>query len=203
MSYENAPATKMLATCCAACGRPLLDAASVEAGMGPDCRAKHGYYAEPSAPDWDAAYAALDKAGLAAKAPAGWLTDARRASNVLVHRVAAEQHSAPPMRVLYMVAAVRALGFSKLATALEKRYAPIRVSERDGLLLVRTPFDGAFVTALKGAKVGAGWLKEAKTWTVPATDAGRKALWSALRAAFLGSPGVGPKGAFVVNGGAL
>ena len=35
-----------------ACSRPLLDAASVEAGMGPHCRKKrrkkHGYYAEVS-----------------------------------------------------------------------------------------------------------------------------------------------------------
>lgn len=40
--YENAPATQMLATHCAACGRPLVDAVSVESGMGPDCREKYG-----------------------------------------------------------------------------------------------------------------------------------------------------------------
>jgi len=33
----------MLATHCAVCSRPLVDAASVEAGMGPDCRDRHGY----------------------------------------------------------------------------------------------------------------------------------------------------------------
>lgn len=42
-TYENAPATRMLATHCAVCSRPLVDAASVEAGMGPDCRDRHGY----------------------------------------------------------------------------------------------------------------------------------------------------------------
>ena len=42
MSYENAPATKMLATNCACCGRPLVDAKSVECGIGPDCREKYG-----------------------------------------------------------------------------------------------------------------------------------------------------------------
>ena len=43
MSYENAPATRMLATHCAACGRPLVDATSVETGMGPVCRERYGY----------------------------------------------------------------------------------------------------------------------------------------------------------------
>lgn len=42
MSYENAPATTLLATNCACCGRALVDAKSVEAGIGPDCREKYG-----------------------------------------------------------------------------------------------------------------------------------------------------------------
>lgn len=45
-TYENAPATIMLATHCAACGRALVDAPSVEAGMGPDCREKYGVFGE-------------------------------------------------------------------------------------------------------------------------------------------------------------
>lgn len=35
-TYENAPATKMLATNCVVCGRALVDAVSVEMGIGPD-----------------------------------------------------------------------------------------------------------------------------------------------------------------------
>ncbi len=38
MSHENAPATKLLATNCACCGRALVDAVSVETGIGPECR---------------------------------------------------------------------------------------------------------------------------------------------------------------------
>ena len=41
MSYENAPATKLLATACACCGRDLVDAVSVETGIGPECRKKY------------------------------------------------------------------------------------------------------------------------------------------------------------------
>ena len=40
MSYENAAATKLLATNCVICGRALVDATSVELGVGPECR-KH------------------------------------------------------------------------------------------------------------------------------------------------------------------
>jgi hypothetical protein len=39
--YQDATATRLVATRCACCRRPLVDAASVEAGLGPDCRKKH------------------------------------------------------------------------------------------------------------------------------------------------------------------
>lgn len=42
MTYENAAATRLLATHCAVCNRPLVDAESVETGMGPECRKKYG-----------------------------------------------------------------------------------------------------------------------------------------------------------------
>ena len=41
MSYSQAPATRMLATHCGACARPLVDATSVEAGLGPECRKQY------------------------------------------------------------------------------------------------------------------------------------------------------------------
>lgn len=41
MGYEDAPATVMLATFCACCSRPLVDATSVECGIGPECRKKY------------------------------------------------------------------------------------------------------------------------------------------------------------------
>jgi hypothetical protein len=54
MSYESAPATKLLATHCACCSRPLVDAVSVETGIGPDCRKKHGYTQAQAEPNWEA-----------------------------------------------------------------------------------------------------------------------------------------------------
>ncbi len=43
MGYENAPATRMMATHCVCCGKSLVDAPSLESGMGPICRQKYGY----------------------------------------------------------------------------------------------------------------------------------------------------------------
>ena len=42
MTYENAPSTKMMNTHCMACARPLVDAESVTAGLGPICRKRYG-----------------------------------------------------------------------------------------------------------------------------------------------------------------
>ena len=52
MTYESAPATKMIATHCAVCARPLLDAESVERGIGPDCAKRHGFGKEQEEPNW-------------------------------------------------------------------------------------------------------------------------------------------------------
>lgn len=41
MPHENATATRLLATHCAVCGRPLVDAQSVETGIGPICRERY------------------------------------------------------------------------------------------------------------------------------------------------------------------
>jgi hypothetical protein len=43
MSYEELTTTKIVATHCCSCGRPLLDASSVTTGMGPTCRKKYSF----------------------------------------------------------------------------------------------------------------------------------------------------------------
>ena len=44
--YRNAPQTQLLATSCCCCGRPLVDAISVQLGIGPECR--QGYNSDIS-----------------------------------------------------------------------------------------------------------------------------------------------------------
>jgi hypothetical protein len=171
MSYENAPATKMLATHCCLCARPLVDAVSVEAGMGPDCRENSGYYAE------------------------GASADARSTVNAIVYRIAAGMDLA---ELPAAIETVRSYGFHKLADTLAKRLSTITVEDRgDGTIAVFTPYSPEFVPAVKAA--AGGWAqfdRQLKAWIVPNGPKVTKALWAAMRRCFPGVLGVGPKGLF-------
>lgn len=101
MSYENAPATKIVATQCAVCARPLLDAKSVELGIGPDCRAKHGF--DAAMPE-----------------------EARQEANQIVYRIAARQNG---IEVARECERLRALGFDRLATRILERVASVHIVE--------------------------------------------------------------------------
>lgn len=112
MSYENAPATKMLATHCAACRRPLLDAKSVEIGLGPDCRKRLGFN--------------IDVA-----------PEARARANKLVYHIALNPSG---VSTLEAAAELRALGFDKLAARIIERTATVVIEENNGELLVHAPY---------------------------------------------------------------
>jgi hypothetical protein len=169
-NYENAPATLILATNCAACGRPLVDAASVEAGLGPDCRKKYGA-------------AEIDD-------------DARKAANVIVHRIAVEQTG---KSVLEGVAELRALGCDKLADRITKRVRPVEIVDlnngRAFVLRARhEDFDG-FLAAVKRIR-GRRWDGGLKGNTFPA--ASKRAVFELLKVWFPGVTAIGPKGVFVI-----
>ncbi len=96
-SYENAPATKLLATACACCGRALVDAVSVETGIGPECRKR---------------FLLADTAVVA--------TDVWEAANKLVHAVARKGVSKATCRET--CAKLVELGFPVLAARILKRF---------------------------------------------------------------------------------
>lgn len=152
MSYENAPSTRLLATHCCACGRALRDAASVEAGMGPDCREKYGYGIE------------VDEA-------------ARAEANRLVHWIAA----AGERDVAGLCAAVgrlQVLGFAVLAERLTERTATVQIEEVAGRFIVRTPYNEATVAAWRTVP-GRRWDRDAKANTAPTSS--RPQLWALLK----------------------
>jgi hypothetical protein len=136
--YENAPATKMLATHCACCARPLVDAKSVEAGVGPDCRKKFGY-------DLDVPEAA------------------RIEANKVVYGIACVQEGTV---VIEGCAKLRGLGFTVLAERIESRLAVVEIEEANGVLTVVTPYDTKFVDAIRQIP-GRKWNKEKKVNTCP------------------------------------
>lgn len=173
MSYVNAPATKMLATHCAVCARPLVDAQSVECGVGPDCRKKYAYDL-PEAAD-----------------------DVREQANAIVRKIALVQKGA---EAFALCRDLHKLGWVQLATRISERLTKIHVEDRGVDLAVTTPFEPGFVAALKAKHCGAQWDKKAKAWIVPATQEAKAALYAVLVEVFKGKWATGPKGPFVVGG---
>lgn len=117
MSYENAPATRMLATHCAACARPLVDAVSVETGMGPDCRKR--------------------------LLPTELVNEELRAeANKIVHDLAVGVSvGSLDMNAAHKLRRLQAIGFTGLVEKFLKNQALIFIEERGDILYVKTPFD--------------------------------------------------------------
>lgn len=188
-SYEDAPATRMLATQCACCSRPLVDAVSVEVGVGPDCRVKHGYGEAQAAPDWDWAERELAPGDLAidrTKSP-------REAANLLVYWVAARQDGPD---VLRLVSAIRALGFVSLADRIARRLARVSIALEAGHYVVRGPYSDEAVAAFRSIP-GRRFDRESKSNIVPASS--RRELFAALKRAYPGETASGPRGLFQIE----
>lgn len=192
--YENAPATTMLATHCAVCNRPLLDALSVETGMGPVCRDRHGYNAEM-----------------------GELPEYREAANRIVHNIAVHRNDEQVRAD--GCAALRVMGFKKLPDRIEYRGkdAPAKVDitvveytlpavqlgrrrfpAKTGYL-VRSPYKPSATDAWR-AVPGRVFVRHEKANFVPATSV--EALRKLLREHHAGETCVGPNGRTVIGGGA-
>lgn len=172
MSYEDAPATKMLATQCAVCARPLVDSISVEIGMGPDCRKKHGY----------------DVTGIE--------PEARISANKIINAIACGDEGRYGTDLAALVNTLRHLGFDKLADVLIERKAAVRiVGPEMGKLSVYSRYNESFIDALRRIP-GRRWDKERKVNTVPACE--KPALWEAIRRVFPGELGHGCNGPFII-----
>lgn len=171
-NYENAPATLLLATHCAACSRPLVDAVSVEAGMGPDCRKK--YMKAETSPE------------------------NREEANKLVHQIAAalsQSVISGSKLAASLIPQVRALGFEKLADKLTKEFVSVSITAEGGKLIVRMPYDERAVSLCQRIP-GRIWRKESKVTEFPATQA--RAVWAMLQACYKGQRAIGPKGYFEI-----
>ena len=177
--YTDAPATDLLATRCAACGRPLLDAVSVEIGMGPVCRERAGLDGAGTGADWPAVVALLAGTGIDLSA-----ADARRTANRVVHRIAADQGASD---VPVLLGALTALGFDGVASAvrdhLDVKVPAVEVTAAEGNRLdvtlkgLDTETFNAVVCALRGVP-GRRWDAERKVNVIP--TAAKRALWNAL-----------------------
>lgn len=168
-NYENAPATQLVATHCCVCARPLVDAVSVEVGMGPDCRKK--YY----------------------KAPSPEVEARRPIANKIVHALAVGEGD-----VVAQLMELRMLGFDALVTRLAERLAKVSIEEGGAELEVVFPYNPEAIDAIKrfprrrASKESGVW-----TWSIPASD--RPLLWAFLKRFFHGQLAEGPKGFFRIG----
>lgn len=191
MSYASSPSAHLVATRCAACGRALSDAPSIESGLGPDCREKHGYAAPDVSGEWEAVRALLAPHLAALALPEGWDGDERRAANLLVHRIAVEQDGA---LAIACSNAVRALGYRRLAERVARRMARIQLWEEGGSLFVRAP-------ASDGLRriPWSSWAEDAKALRVEVRGTLTKlTVLEVLKLAYPGQLVSGPKGLFVL-----
>lgn len=196
MSYENSAACRSAATSCVACGRALVDAVSVEAGVGPICRKKYGY--DVDVPE-----------------------ENRAEANRLIYRAALDETS--DTERLEIANAVADLGFVAFADKIRKRFGKGAVrlvvervvfgkgkyAREDHAFVVRTPYEGSveFNASLKELVDwrdrkplfdGEGEDKKWRGWAVRNASAPKKALFTALKRAYEGRAAEGPKGFFVI-----
>ena len=175
MSYENSEACKMLATHCAACGRPLVDAKSVELGIGPDCRRKYRFDDE-SITD-----------------------DKRKTANKLVYDIARLQRGPD---VASMTDKLDRLGFTKLAARIRKRTIKITITfgnSRQSCWELKIPYLDGTKTELQLRGIPGSWDKRKKVWVIRRNPTNQQRLWKFLTDFFEGDVAEGPKGVFIVG----
>lgn len=201
MTYLASPAVALLASQCACCARDLVDATSIETGIGPVCREKHGYGAAEGPCDMTAALVAIGST-IPADEVASWGDDGHRAANALVYRIAVDQRGAA---VEAWTRAIGLLGYTTLAERIAvrlygRRGAEDRTAHRptievraiDGILAVTSPYSAEGVAALRGVP-GRRWDGQRNTFPASSLPA---LLW-ALRVGYAGHEAVLPDGEVV------
>lgn len=195
--YEDAVSTKLLATHCCMCNRPLCDARSVELGIGPICEKNFGTRAEVSDVDSDLlaqglAMAPEDMRGsIGASAAAG---DYRVATNKAIwHAAMAASYTGPNWKVVIAAAEKIAGGCGYWATAARFRSFYVEgqragseiklVRVGPGRICAKTPFNADFIKAVKSVP-GRVWVGHQKVWCVPENKIDH--LIAALSVAFAG-----------------
>lgn len=195
MSYENAPATILLATHCCVCGKPLVEADSVNTGIGPKCAKRTGYGHFDKETDIFRAANLLNELGVAVD-----ISDPHKGTNRIVYLIAANQENKKLARGLTEV--VAHLGYTTLANVLRKRFAPVivTVTTEDKIIMatIETKSQENFFIALNLLRSvpGKTWDKKRKVNTFPLSS--RSTLWANLQKLPKGSVVEGAKGLSVI-----
>lgn len=173
MSYENSAQCKMLATRCASCGRPLVDALSVEYGIGPECRK---YIDEE-----------LNE-----------LTDkSRQIANAIIYKIAMDQGQTS--MTFKAIDGLIKLGFMRTALKLARRFVDVKLYYDAENIYVQSKKNPLFIW--KARDIGGEWMAEVpsagvpkKVWKIPKEN--KDKLFMALKRCYPGQTGIGAKGIF-------
>ena len=171
-NYTESKQCKMLASFCVVCGRPLVDAISVQIGMGPDCRNEFN---------------------------AGISPEIQNKCNQLTCLAAIAAQNGDIESIYKYATEIETLGLTVLADKVRKRFVnakknvKIIIREVGDKLYVKTPFKRTegFVRAWRGIE---GRKYQNKENIVPA--AARPQLWALLKEFFPKVYGKGPRGLF-------
>lgn len=184
MSYQNSAACKIVATNCCCCGKPLVDAKSVETGMGPVCRKKYGF--DLDVPE-----------------------RVRALANRTIYRLACDvSQGTVTLASMEAASGLRAIGFVKIADIFQRRLVKISVHVADwdfgGGYYVRTPYDptgnfnsDAWAQGRKAVKIPAPFAPTKRKvfhWVYPKTEATRKVIHNALVKHYKGELAFAPDG---------
>lgn len=187
MSYETAPATKMMKSYCGICGRKVVDGQSIETGVGPKCRKEY----------------------LVAEAIS---EEARKEGNAIIYRLAQihkPSNSQEKREVILALSRLKELGMLKAVERIrqhlgkrlsskprqDRKMQKIRIRKQGNRIIVSTPYVPGFVQDSKQVK-GRWWHRQEKVNSFPVER--KREVYNLLRKHFAGAPAEGPKGAFVV-----
>lgn len=154
--YERAVATQIMATHCCFCGRPLVDAESVQRGIGPICKGKYaiGDITDDSLKEALGVVAANEAhlgGDLVGKIIGlrhdGGKDAGRQIANLVIYHASARR--AESLFVLKCAEVLDAVGYETAGTQLRKNYARISIVENDGRLEIYTPYKQSFSDACR------------------------------------------------------
>lgn len=174
MSYENSIQCRLLATHCCVCGKSLVDATSVQLGIGPDCRNHINQ---------------------------GISTDTQKACNVLTYEAAIAAQEGNVEKVRQAAEMIRTLGLDILAEKILERFknaerlAKIKITESEGMLIIKTPFKHTAGFADAWRAIPGRRYRNGRN-IVPVTQ--KREVWELIKRFFPDVYGVGPQGAFKV-----
>jgi hypothetical protein len=201
--YSNSAAFQMNPTHCSCCHQPLVDATSIEHGMGPICR--KNYYQDAPPLDKEDIEPLLAKVNKLSPSLASFkfrlqtliqCLESRDAANLVNKALAVWRRDDKRTEdVILLLDILHAMGYVKMAARISELKAKIHIKVSEGFVAFDTPYNPSYVADIKKVS-GRKWDKDQKVWQVPVAK--KRAAWEVLQNHFPSQLASGPRGLFRV-----